>query len=153
MIDFGSWAEEPEFSIGDTTFFIRKFGAIAGWTLLERIRAALGEVGIGEVLGSTNPGRNLAPEAMSGILDGIMRLPTKFVVDLRNTLFASIQFRNGSAVTYQSLHGAEDTAFDGLQPTDVYTVMFRSLSVNYAPFFRGLGSLPVGGGAVSTGSP
>ena len=117
-----------EFQIGDTHFKIIKLYAMASYKLFEKIRVAASE----KLAGIDFSGGFGQQQAMTAL----MSLPPQFVEDLRVELFASILFRNrNDAKTFQKLGGAEDMAFQGLEPVAVYEVLLRSLAVNFSPSF------------------
>ena len=125
---------EPEVEITGTRFFIAKLPAMAAFDLMELIRHELGKsqsVALPEG----------APDVLvSGLIRMVMSLDPAFVSGVRRKLFERVSFSNQRAPTPQQLAGAEDMAFNGLEPVAVYEVLVRSLAVNFTPSLRALGS-------------
>ena len=124
-----------EYQIGDARFFFAKLPALEAWDLLERIRFEFGKVSVeaSSPLDSDGSGASL--------LQTVLSLNPMFVRSVRDKLFEHVSFTNRYASDPQPLHGAEDTAFAGLEPVAVYEVLARALAVNFIESFQRLGSL------------
>ncbi|MDE2848206.1 MAG: hypothetical protein OXO51_16005 [Gemmatimonadota bacterium] len=105
-----------------TVFYFNKMPAMKGWSTLLGIREAVSA--------------QMKPEELSpDLLRIAMALPTTYVLKLQETMFQYVEFSNAST-TPQQLKGAEDMAFDGLEPGAVMEILVRSLCVNFSPSFR-----------------
>ena len=125
---------EPEVEMMGTRFFIAKLPAMAAFDLMELIRHELGKS-----QSVTLP--EGAPDVLvSGLIRMVMSLDPAFVSGVRRKLFEHVSFSNQRVPTPQQLAGAEDMAFDGLEPVAVYEVLVRCLAVNFTPSLRALGS-------------
>ena len=115
---------DPELKLGETSFRINKMPAMKGWRVLLGIRKAVGD--------------EMRPEELSpDLLRIAMALPTPYVLQLQDEMFAYVDFWNDKT-TPQKVKDAEDMAFDGLEPGAVMEVLVRSLCVNFSPSFRGI---------------
>ena len=123
-----SWTE-PEAKIEGTRFLFGKLPAMKGFDVLEQIRVEVGNKADAEMTAS-----------IDGLLKVLLSLSRGFVEALRLDMFKVVRFANGRAKTPQVLAGAEDMAFDGLDPVAVYEVLGRSLAVNFTASFRRLAS-------------
>jgi len=119
---------DPEVRIGETdqaegtVFYFNKMPAMKGWTTLLGIREAVGA--------------QMKPEELNpDILRIVMALPTVYVLKLQETMFQYVDFSSAST-SPQQLKGAEDMAFDGLEPGAIMEILVRSLCVNFSPSFR-----------------
>ena len=110
---------EPRFTLGDRRFRIRKLGAMKAVEVSERIRVELGKMQV-----------QPTPDMLSAFFQAALQFPLDFVKDLRATLFETVTFSSDGA-RWQSLAGAEDLAFEGLEPHHVYEVMLRVLAVDF----------------------
>ena len=133
---------EAECQIGDTRFHLDKMGAMEAWRVLEVIRKEASNV-------AGLPITDLMTQLRGATMDDAIRigakvalavigLPVPFVEGLRKTLFKHVRFTGNGAQTPQMLMGAEDMAFNGLEPVAIYEVLVRSLAVNFTPSFAGL---------------
>lgn len=113
-----------------TAFRFAKIPAMEAWTILEMIRVEVGRT-LDRQLGDTDA---------QAVLRIIMTLRTEFIGRLREAMFAHVTF-SCRLTDWQTLAGAEDTAFNGLEPAAVYDVLLRSLAVNFTESFRQLQSL------------
>ncbi len=125
---------ETEFEIDGTRFFIAKLPAMAAYDLMELIRHELGK---SQALVMPEGGEDAT---VSGLLRVVLSLDPSFVKMVRRKLFERVSFANARATKPQQLAGAEDMAFDGLEPVAVYEVLVRCLAVNFTPSLRALGS-------------
>ena len=121
-----------EFEIGGTRFVISKLPAMPAFALLEEIRREVGR-----------RSSALAPDdaegaGTAGLLQLVLDLEPQFVDRVRRKLFENVVFANETARTPQPLVGAEDTAFQELEPVAVYEVLLRCLTVNFSPSVRAL---------------
>ena len=106
------------------------------WSLLERIR---------EKMADTLGGIELeGPVTELDFFRSILGLEATFVESVRRELFMFVYFTNEAAQTRQRLGGAEDTAFEKLEPFAVYEVLLRALAVNFFPSLHASGLLPSG---------
>ena len=125
---------ETEVEIAGTRFFIAKLPAMAAFDMMEIVRHELGRSQAGAL-------QNGEPDAMfPGLINMVMSLDPTFVSQVRRKLFERVSFANTRASTPQQLAGAEDMAFDGLEPVAVYEVLVRCLAVNFTPSLHALGS-------------
>ena len=125
---------DTDIEIDGTRFFIAKLPAMAAFDLMELMRHELGKSQSGAV---SNDGSDAM---LPGLINMVMSLDPAFVSQVRRKLFERVSFSNQRAPTPQQLAGAEDMAFDGLEPVAVYEVLVRSLAVNFTPSLRALGS-------------
>ena len=123
---------ENEFEIGKTKFYLSKLPAMAAYALLEQIRHEIGKTG-NEVPESADP-ENTFP-----LVKLVLALDPKFVEGVRRELFEKVEFTDPGNPR-QKLAGAEDFAFNGLEPIAVYEVLLRSLAVNFSPSLRSVAS-------------
>ena len=125
---------DTDIEIDGTRFFIAKLPAMAAFDLMETIRHELGR--------SQAPAApENAPDVLApSLIRVVLSLDPAFVSQVRRKLFERVSFSNQRAPTPQQLAGAEDMAFDGLEPVAVYEVLVRSLAVNFTPSLRALGS-------------
>ena len=136
-----TWTE-PEATIDGTRFFFGKLPAMRGFEVLEQIRVEIGDKADEELTAG-----------IESLLKALLSLSRGFVETLRRELFKAVRYSNARAQTPQVLAGAEDTAFDGLEPIAVYEVLGRSLAVNFSDSFRRLGStLAAAAGSTSPSS-
>lgn len=120
--------DEREAKLGNTRFYFDKMGAVEGFRVFEMIRAEMANTKI----------------EGTGVQDGdfmriVAALDPDFVERLRERLFNHVRFTtpNNSPI---KLAGAEDMAFDGLEPVHIYEVLARALAVNFIASFRELSS-------------
>ena len=123
---------DTEFEIDGTRFFVAKLPAMAAFFLLEQIRHELGK---SQAL--TIP-EGAEEQTITALLKMVLSLDPAFVRLVRLKLFEKVSFSNARVTTPQPLAGAEDTAFDGLEPVAVYEVLLRCLAVNFLGSLRGL---------------
>ena len=121
-----------EFEIGGARFVISKLPAMPAFALLEEIRREVGR-----------RSSALAPDdaggaGTAGLLQLVLDLEPQFVDRVRRKLFENVVFANETARTPQPLAGAEDIAFEGLEPLAVYEVLLRCLAVNFSASLRGV---------------
>ena len=124
---------KPEAVIGPTTFSFRKLPSMAAWRLMEEIRVA-----VAGRLSSMTAEDALEPGVE--IIKAVIGQPPEVVDSIRKQIFQVVYFQNGAAVTPQVLVGAEDMAFDGLEPVAVYEVLVRGLAVNFTASFAAVAS-------------
>ena len=132
---------EAECEIGDTRFMLDKMGAMEAWRVLEVIRKEISNVAglpITDLMTQLR-GADMDDAIRIGakVAMAVMGLPVPFVEGLRKTLFKHVRFTGNGAKTPQVLAGAEDMAFNGLEPVAIYEVLVRSLAVNFSPSFAG----------------
>ena len=115
---------DPEVTIGQTDFDFEKMPAMKGFDTLMEIREEVG--------------KQMRPEEINpDIIRIVLSLPVSYILKLRSVMFAYVYFRSAST-DRQQVKGAEDMAFDGLEPGAVTEVLLRSLCVNFYPSFRGI---------------
>ena len=114
----------PEHEIGGTRFVFGKVSPMEGMDILEDLRVECSRV------------VNLRQWASANPFAILLAFDKLFVRALQERLFKHVRFVT-AATSSQILRGAEDTAFEGLEPIRVYEVLIRSLSVNF------IGSVPV----------
>ena len=133
-----------EFEIGGARFKVSKLPAMAAFNLLEQIRREVGR-STSEIKASEDP-----DATVGSMLQVVLSLEPAFVDQVRRKLFENVVFSNERAVTPQPLGGAEDLAFEGLEPVAVYEVLARSLSVNFSASLRAAASWLNGAGTISS---
>ena len=122
---------KTEFEIGDTRFFIAKLPAMAAFDLLEAIRHELGKsqaLSLPSMDALDNEDRSIV-----SLLKIVLSLDPAFVRKVRSALFEKVSFSNSRVPAPQQLAGAEEIAFDGLEPIAIYEVLLRSAAVNFTP--------------------
>ena len=133
MVSLNGLGEElttTEFEIGGTRFFIAKLPAMAAFDLLELIRHQVGKsAALAVPEGSED-------ESVGALLKMVLSLDPAFVARVRQRLFEKVSFSNERVSTPLKLAGAEDMAFDGLEPVAVYEVLLRCLAVNFTASLR-----------------
>ncbi len=138
MIQWGR-LQEAEFTLGETHFSVKKLPAEARFDLLEQIRYELRKSAGLVAIDTENESASVG-----ALLTTVLSLEPSFVRTVRDTLFREITFRNKHAVTPQPLIGvagsAIDSAFSDLEPSDIYVVLTRALSINFMQSLRGLAS-------------
>ena len=122
---------KTEFEIGGTRFAVAKLPAMAGFDLLEAIRHELGK-SQALSLPSMDALDNEDGSIVS-LLKIVLSLDPAFVRQVRQKLFEKVAFSNTRVPTPQQLVGAEEIAFDGLEPIAIYEVLARSAAVNFTP--------------------
>ena len=118
-------------TLGDVSFKIDKIPATAAWDLLEFIRISIAKSSHGI---PNRPGAQL----VEVLINAVFALPPGVVSQVRDKIFQRITFQKKSATTWQTLHKAEDTAFDDLEPIAIYELLARGLAVNFSPSLRDL---------------
>ena len=121
---------KTEFEIGDTRFFIAKLPAMAGFDLLEAIRHELGK---SQALSLPTEVLKEDDRSIATFLKIVLSLDPAFVRKVRSALFEKVSFSNSRVPAPQQLAGAEEIAFDGLEPIAIYEVLLRSAAVNFTP--------------------
>ena len=129
---------KTEFEIGGTRFAVSKLPAMAGFDLLEAVRHELGKA---KALSLPLPTEVLNEDDRSivalkdivAFLEIVLSLEPAFVRQVRQKLFEKVAFSNTRVPTPQQLAGAEEMAFDGLEPIAIYEVLVRSAAVNFTP--------------------
>ena len=113
--DYSQPTWTPEGS--SVTFHFSKRKVIAAWELMDKFR----ETGI----------QNDMPlETMNDYIPIMLSATHEQMKELRNELFLTVKWAaNGD--TPKPLLGNEDAAFADLSPDDVYSVMLRSVTVNF----------------------
>ena len=130
---------DHETKIGDTTFLIDKMPSVKGWVTLLSIRQE-----VGKTVGAELPAGN--QDAVLKALFGVfLQLPTDYIIKLQAILFDYVRFKNGSALDFQILRGAEEMAFQNLEPINIGEVIVRSLAINFTNSFRDLAGRISGG--------
>ncbi len=125
MDNFTKHAEkytEQDFTIGQTKFSIEKLLPMEGFRVLEEIRAALG----------TRLANTPADSGVATVIASVaLSIPPAVVDTIMRDMFAHVTFTNHLQATRATLAGNEGTAFDGLEPVNVYEVFVRCLAVNF----------------------
>ena len=149
----GGPSPDPELVIDGTRFVVGKLPAMAAFDLMEQIRRELGKVSaqllpegtdetrreLGKVSAQLLPkGTDETGTAGRGLIQAALSLEPAFVALVRRKLFEKVSFSNQHAPALQQLAGAEDMAFDGLEPVAVYEVLLRCLAVNFTASLRAL---------------
>ena len=123
---------DPELVIDGTRFVVGKLPAMAAFDLMEQIRRELGKLSGVVAQGETGDA------VVGNVLQLVLSLEPSFVAQVRRKLFEKVSFSNQHAPAPQQLAGAEDMAFDGLEPVAVYEVLLRCLQVNFTASLRAL---------------
>ena len=113
--DYSSPTWTPEGS--SVTFHFSKRQVIPAWELMDQLR----EIGLEQ---------NLDIAQMSDFIPVMMGASHARMKVLRQELFTTVKFSD-NGVAAVDLLGKENQAFADLTPDDVYTVMLRSLAVNF----------------------
>ena len=121
---------KAEFEIGGTRFAVSKLPAMAAFDLLEAIRHELGK---SQALSLPTKALNEDDRSIAAFLKVVLSLDPAFVRQVRQKLFEKVAFSNTRVPTPQQLAGAEEMAFDGLEPIAIYEVLLRSAAVNFTP--------------------
>ena len=119
---------KTEFEIGGTRFAVAKLPAMAGFDLLEAIRHELGK---SQALSLPTEVLKEDDRSIATFLKIVLSLDPAFVRQVRQKLFEKVAFSNTQVPTPQQLAGAEEMAFDGLEPIAIYEVLLRSAAVNF----------------------
>ena len=147
-----------EFRLGETDFKVRKFPALEGWRVLERIRAEIGRALDADMLqlddkalqaakdgkllptgeSAGKPDLESMKKQITGMVRLILGLSPEFVDNLRTTMNTVMFFKNKVAKDWMPVTGSEDTAYMSLTPLDLYWLLARSLAVNFFDSFRNL---------------
>lgn len=129
-MDIDSLAEDltrEEVVIGSTTFRISRMPPMRGYELLDDIRAMLGSQVV-DALGTISSQQS----NMDTIIASLLSLPHVQSDGIRKRLFEWVTFtRTPNVPSAQKLLGAEDMAFEGLDPGRVYEMMVRCFAVNF----------------------
>ena len=115
---------DPQVTVEDTTFTIRKLLPMEGYRLLEVIRPALKSVTELDLTGLTGDDVAAAVAVVAGV-------PQPTVETCRQWLFKHVLFTNGSVPQPTVLAGNEDTAFQNLTAAHVYEILVRAFVVNF----------------------
>ena len=115
--DYSSPTWTPEGS--SVTFHFSKRQVIPAWELMDQLR----EIGLEQ---------NLDIAQMADFIPVMMGASHARMKVLRQELFTTVKFSDNAAAAVDLL-GKENQAFADLTPDDVYTVMLRSLAVNFTP--------------------
>jgi len=139
---------ENKVEINGVVFDIKKLGALRGFRLLERIRVAMASTEI--------PTDTTGSGGVAAVVKALMALPTAEVEHIRKELFDRVDFQapvpdGGGLQPPIKLLGAEDMAFQDLEPFHMYEVLGRAFIVNFngswseiKQKFPALGSLAAG---------
>ncbi len=119
---------QTEFTIGDVSFRINKLNALKGFKLFESIRK--------QVASSLNVEESGSPT--KDFVKAMLSLEPVYIEKLRCEIFNHIDFIGNNAETYTKLKGAEDMAFQNLEPIHIYEVLGRALTVNFTESVLGL---------------
>ena len=122
---------QTDFMIKDVKFSIVKMKSMKGWKVLEQIRHTLGREGI-----KIDPGLDDGNAFLATVIESIIKLDPEFTEWLRTQLFLDISFEIKGTTSFQKLHGAEDIAFEHLEPYHIYEIMMRGLAVNFTSSFQ-----------------
>lgn len=129
---------QPNFIINDVEFSIVKMRSMEGWKVMEQIRFTLGQKDI-KIDPSLDGNAFLAT-----VLEAIIKMEPTFTDWLRQQLFRGISYQISGTTSYQPLLGAEDTAFEHLEPYHVYELIMRGLAVNFTSSFLEIQSRVLG---------
>lgn len=113
--DYSSPTWNPEGS--KVTFHFSKRRVIQAWELMDQLR----EIGLEQQLDIAQ---------MADFIPVMMGASHAKMKVLRKELFTTVKYED-DGLPAQPVLGNEDTAFRDLTPDDVYTVMLRSLAVNF----------------------
>ena len=113
--DYSSPTWQPEGS--SVTFHFSKRQVIPAWELMDQLR----EIGLEQ---------NLDIAQMADFIPVMMGASHARMKVLRQELFETVKWDRGDDIPAPLL-GKENQAFADLTPDDVYTVMLRSLAVNF----------------------
>ena len=116
---------KTEFEIGGTRFAVAKLPAMAGFDLLEAIRHELGK---SQALSLPTEVLKEDDRSIATFLKIVLSLDPAFVRQVRQKLFEKVAFSNTQVPTPQQLAGAEEMAFDGLEPIAIYEVLAAECS-------------------------
>ena len=130
---------DNEVQFGETHFDIRKLPVMEGWHTLEYIRRRVGDKLLDIDLGDSDLGAGTYDaKAVTSVFGAILSMEETDIDKVRTALFKHVKFRNESAKDWQVLEGAEDMAFQALEPGNVYEVLVRCLVVNFFGSFQAL---------------
>ena len=136
-----------EIKLGDTTFFVDRLSAMAGWRLLMDIANELSKKELSvleEILKDDNISLSDADVGVKLITKGapvLLGLDADFVENVQGRLFEKVKFKNSVSIDAQKLKGAEDMAFSDLGALHVPQLLFKALTVNFLESFGDLLSL------------
>lgn len=130
-------AKDRTFEISGVKFNLPKIPPLQGWDICELFREAVGSAGaldtpdINPDMTSAEQKRNIA----KAIIKLLMALPRKQIRELRDMLFEHVQFKLKEQPSFITLSGAEEMAFENLNPFSIYEVLGRAFIVNFTDAF------------------
>lgn len=130
----GAFASQQRVQLGETSFQIEKMPARQAHRVW---REALNAIGHSEklaaALGAVDVTDGNDAAAVVRVLQGILSLDVDVLERIQVQLFAFVKFTNQMAQSPQTVTGAEDTAYVGLEPFDLDELFARAFAVNFTP--------------------
>ena len=134
-------AEQDTVVLEGTRFQIRKLPAMQAHRVWREMLHELGKSDLLEAFAQIQT-TDLATNRAGALafVRGVFSLPVDYLERLQRQIFTYVSFSNRRATSVQGVAGAEDTAFDGLDPLHIEELLLRGLAVNFMPSLLRIGS-------------
>lgn len=128
-------ADETEFTILNTRFFVSKLPAVPARVLWRRLMNEVAKTGLLDALGqmdTENPSASLLQA-----VKGVMALDANFLADMERQMFAHVSYAAPGMTQPRTLtEQGQTVAFDGFEQADVDELFARCFAVNFFASIR-----------------
>lgn len=144
--DLRAFAETTEISLGPddkpTTFRIHKMPARKAHRVWRETVHALGNSNLFPAIAAAVAVSDDGNDKTVGlhVVRGLLTLDPDFLDGIQAAMFEYVMYTNANARSPQKVEGAEDTAFEHLEPFDFDEVFVRAFAVNFTPSLLKVGS-------------
>ncbi|MYD94709.1 MAG: hypothetical protein F4Y02_13685 [Chloroflexi bacterium] len=144
--DLRAFAETTELELGpdgqQTAFTIDKMPARKAHRVWRETVHALGTSNLFPAIAAAVAANDSSDDTSAGlhVVRGLLTLDPDFLDGIQAKIFEYVRYTNANARSLQKVEGAEDTAFEHLEPFDVDEVFIRAFAVNFTPSLLKIGS-------------
>lgn len=144
--DLRAFAETTELELGPddqrTAFTIDKMPARKAHRVWRETVHAMGTSNLFPAIAAAVAANDSGDDKTVGlhVVRGLLTLDPDFLDRIQAQMFEYVRYTNANARSLQKVQGAEDTAFEHLEPFDFDEVFVRAFAVNFTPSLLKVGS-------------